>query len=162
MLTEEGFSSPDPRKIFIEDLITLIKEIDNPTNNYRILMLDANENINDSEGGLSKLVRETNLRDIFSEIGQEDCNIPTYVRGSGKIDYIFTSAELLPHIKHIGCLPFYMHNDSDHRELFIDITTDLIDNKVELKPPSKRIIGTNSCRMDKLIYKKYIDEQFRH
>jgi hypothetical protein len=34
-------------------------------------MLDANENINDSEGGISKLAQETNLIDVFSEIGNE-------------------------------------------------------------------------------------------
>jgi hypothetical protein len=162
MLTEDGYETPDPRKVFIQDIITLIKDHDQSTSNYTILMLDANENMNDSEGGLSSLVQETNLIDVFSEIGNEDCNIPTYTRGSRKIDYILASAELLPHIKYMGCLPFYMYNNSDHRGLFIDISVNMIGNKVELKQPVRRLIGTNSSRMDKFNYKKYRDDQFHH
>jgi hypothetical protein len=62
----------------------------------------------------------------------------------------------------MGCLPFYMYNNSDHRGLFIDIKTDFIDNKVQLKLPDKRHIGTNSTSKDKFSYKKFIDDQFRH
>jgi hypothetical protein len=36
MLTEDGISTPDPRKIFIQDIISLIKEHDQSTNNYTI------------------------------------------------------------------------------------------------------------------------------
>jgi hypothetical protein len=65
VLTEEGFYSPYPRKIFIEDMIILIKALTNSSNDYTILMMDANDNINDSEGSLSNLLRETKLSDIF-------------------------------------------------------------------------------------------------
>jgi hypothetical protein len=99
MLTEEGFLNPDPRKVFIDDIILMIQRHHNDDNNYTILMLDANENINDSEGGIAKLLQDTNLIDVFSNIGTEECNRPTYVRGTKKIDYIFTSISLLPFIK---------------------------------------------------------------
>jgi hypothetical protein len=88
MMSEEGFLTPDPRKIFIRDLIDIIKELDESKNSHTILMLDANENINDSEGGISYLIRETTLVDVFSEIGNDECSLPTYTRGSKKIDYI--------------------------------------------------------------------------
>jgi hypothetical protein len=153
MLIEDGFSAPDPRKIFIKDMIDLIKQLNQNTDNYTIMMLDANENIHDSEGGIELLLRENKLIDTFSEIGKDECNITTYVRGSRKIDYIFTSTELFPYLKHMGCLTFYMYNDSDHRGLFLYITTDLLDNKVELKLPDKRYIGNNSTTKDKYNYK---------
>jgi hypothetical protein len=45
MLSEEGYTNPDPRKIFIDDMIQVIREYDNDTNNYTILMFDANEKL---------------------------------------------------------------------------------------------------------------------
>jgi hypothetical protein len=48
MLTEEGIINPDPRKIFIDDIINMINEHSHK-DNYIILMLDANENVNDTE-----------------------------------------------------------------------------------------------------------------
>jgi hypothetical protein len=161
MLTEEGFVNPEPRKVFIEDIINIIQEHNNDANNHIILMLDANENINDSEGNISHLLKETKLIDVFSHISKEECNIPTYARGSKKIDYILTTTSLLPYINNVGCLPFYMYNNSDHRGLFIDISEELIDTKVALKKPIKRNIGTNSSGHEIYTYKKYIDSQFK-
>jgi hypothetical protein len=161
MLTEEGYSNPDPRKIFIQDITKTINELEQSTNNYIVLMLDANENINDSEGGIRSLLRDTMLTDTFSHIGNLECELPTYIRGSRKIDYIFTSYSLLPYIKNVGCIPFYMYNNSDHRGMFIDIEEKLIDNKIELQKPNKRNIGTQSTGLDIYNYKKYIDEKFR-
>jgi hypothetical protein len=161
MLTEEGYSNPDPRKIFIQDITKTITELEQCANNYIVLMLDANENINDSEGGIRSLLRDTTLIDTFSHIGNLECELPTYIRGSRKIDYIFTSHSLLPYIKNVGCIPFYMYNNSDHRGMFIDIEEKLIDNKIELQKPNKRNIGTQSTGLDIYNYKKYIDEQFR-
>jgi hypothetical protein len=95
MLTEEGVTNPDPRKIFIDDIINVINEYNKTINSYTILMLDANENVNDSEGGLGRLLQETNLVDAFSAIWHEECNIPTYVRVQKKIDHIFTSDSIV-------------------------------------------------------------------
>jgi ribonuclease HI len=161
MLTEDGIINPEPRKIFIEDMIDIIKKYNNDVNNHTILMLDANENINDTEGGLSQLLKETHLIDVFSHISNDECNIPTYVRGSKKIDYILTTISLVPFIKNIGCLPFYMYNNSDHRGLFLDISEKLINAKVELKRPSLRHIGTNCSGYEVYRYKQYIDKQFK-
>jgi hypothetical protein len=68
MLTEEGFTNPDPRKIFIDDIINVINEQNNTISNCTILMFDANEHVNDSEGGLAILLQETPLVDAYSII----------------------------------------------------------------------------------------------
>jgi hypothetical protein len=68
---------------------------------------------------------------------------------------------MLKYIKNTGCLPFYMYNNSDHRGMFIDVSEELIDDKVELQKPTKRHIGTNSSGYDIFNYKKYIDNQFK-
>jgi hypothetical protein len=142
-------------------MIQVIKEHNKDNSNYTILMLDANENMNDSEGGLTKLVQSTRLVDTFSHFGNRECNIPTYARGTKKIDYILTSPSLLKYITNLGCLPFYMYSNSDHRGLFLDISEALIDEKVELKKPPKRNIGTNCSNYDIFKYKKHIDTQFK-
>jgi hypothetical protein len=160
MLTEEGIINPDPRKIFMDDIINVINEHSH-NDNYIILMLDANENVNDTESGLDNLLQQTKLLDTFSYIGNDECNVPTFARGSKKIDYILTSATLIPYINNVGCLTFYMHNNSDHRGLFIDISKNLIDDKVELKQPAIRNIGSKCSGYEIYTYNQYIDKQFQ-
>jgi hypothetical protein len=94
---------------------------------------------------------ETSLIDTFSHIANSPCNIPTHTRGSKRIDYIFTSQNLLPYVKKMGYLSFYEANDSDHRGLFIDLNQNIVDKKVELVRPPERHIGTK-CRKH-IIYK---------
>jgi hypothetical protein len=80
MLMEEGFNDPNPRQIFIQDIITSIRTINKNPENYIIIMRDANENLNDSEGGLSKLLHETKLIDIFPLSEETNAIYPhTYV-----------------------------------------------------------------------------------
>ena len=160
MLMEEGIEDPDPRKIFIEDMINLIQELEMNPNHHIVLMLDANESIQDKEGSLRKLINSTTLTDVFSHLSGAECNIPTYYRDSRKIDYIFTSRNLFPYVKRCGILPFYQYNQSDHRGMFIDISNLLIDNKVELQRPSKRYIGSKNPGIDIYNYKQYIHQQF--
>lgn len=160
MLTEEGYEDPDPRKIFMDDMINLLKEQEMNPNNHIVLMMDANESISDKEGSLRQMLNSTTLVDVFSHINGNECNIPTYYRGSRKIDYIFTSSNLVPYITRCGILPFYHYIQTDHRGMFIDISNILIDNKVELQRPNKRYIGSKNPGIDIYNYKKYILQQF--
>jgi hypothetical protein len=75
MLAEENFSNPEPRTLCIDDMIKVVNDLDKDNSNYTILMKDANENINDSKGGLSKLTQSTNLLDTFTHFAHEECNI---------------------------------------------------------------------------------------
>jgi hypothetical protein len=82
ILKSKGYDDPDPRKIFIDDVIKVIKEQEKDPLSSTILMMDANEAINDKEGSIRKIFNTMNLVDTFSyHIGQE-CNIPTYSRGT--------------------------------------------------------------------------------
>ena len=80
-----------------------------------------------------------------------ECNIPTYVRGTKRIDFILTSINILPFVSRMGYTAFYEVNESDHRGMFIDLSNKLLDNRVELRRPKKRLIGSN-CKGE-LIYK---------
>jgi hypothetical protein len=123
-----------PRKIFMKDLIALIKDLEQDPLMMIILMMDANTSLHDESSPLKHMIAETSLVDAFQQVTGEPCNIPTYVRGSKRIDYIFTS-QLIPFINKVRYLGFYKSNDSDHRGLFIDVDDSLLDNKVELKRP---------------------------
>jgi hypothetical protein len=70
-----------------------------------------------------------------------------------------TSQNLLPYVKKPGYLAFYEANDSNHRGLFIDLHEAIIDNKVELKRPPKRHIGSKSKKEISYKYKQDIQNQ---
>jgi hypothetical protein len=81
MLTDDDTATNnDPQKMFIQDMIKLIMELEDP-NNYIILMLDASKSIYDSEGGIRKLLKTTSLINTFSIFTGAECTIPTYTRG---------------------------------------------------------------------------------
>lgn len=119
LLHEDGMENADPRNVFIVDMLILIKELEKSPDNYIVLMMDANEDINDKERGISKLLEETTLVDSFTEYARTDCDIATYARGTKRIDYIFTSANVMPFIERVGYTAFYSLNTSDHRVLFM-------------------------------------------
>jgi hypothetical protein len=56
-------------------------------------------------------------------------------------------------------LPLFEGNDGDHRGLFIDISNAMLDNKVELKRPEKRTIGSARKGSEIFHYKNELDEQ---
>jgi hypothetical protein len=88
----------------------------------------------------------------------EDCEISTYTRGKKRLDYILTSQNLIPFINQAGYLSFFEANESDHRGLFVDVSNHLLDNKVELKRPSKRMIGSSSNGKEIYDYKQMVHQ----
>lgn len=98
MLSQDGVIDPDPRAVFLDDLLDLIKIQELDPNNNIILLLDANESLFDTNSKLLNWIQKTTLTDCFSQLSNTPCNIPTHINGSKKIDYIFTSKNLLPHI----------------------------------------------------------------
>lgn len=66
MMIEDEVEFREPRALFIDNIIDIIKIQEAIENNFDVLMLDANETIYDSEGGLSRLMNNTTLVDAFS------------------------------------------------------------------------------------------------
>ena len=161
MLCQQGHPTCDPRKTFIDDMIELIKYEESQPNNSVIVMLDANEFLYDKSNDLQRLLKDTSLIDTFNRKLDCECNIATYEFGKKCIDYIFTSANLLPHVANVGYLAFG-ENDivSDHRGLFIDLHESFIENKIEFQRPEKRNIGSKSKQTTIYKYKKGVHDQF--
>jgi hypothetical protein len=70
------------------------KEYKDP-NNLCIFMSDANESINDKSGKIQKLLAEKTLVDTFALIAVYPGKMPTYTRGTKRIEYIFPSNALV-------------------------------------------------------------------
>jgi hypothetical protein len=160
ILTKDKWKEEDPRQLFITDIIKTIKDIEEDPNNLCVLMWDANESIEDKSGSIRKLMKETTLVDAFSQVAGDPGSIATYRRGKKRIDYILTSQSLVPYISRVGYLALYESNLSDHRGMFMDITENILDTKVNLSRPAKRHIGSKSTPVSIYNYKQYIHKQF--
>ena len=85
-------------------------------------MLDANDNMQDSDSQLQKLVYNTGLTDVtYQHHGLPPDDFRSYNRGSAQIDYMLASPELLPYIPYSGFLAF---RNSDHRLGYLDVELD--------------------------------------
>ena len=61
------------------------------------------------------------LRDIHMYLHQHDTTIPTYNRGTKRIDYILGTTTILPYVTKGGLLPFHYLKNTDHRTLYVEL-----------------------------------------
>lgn len=158
LLALEGIVNPDPRKQFITDLTKCVKEWQSPVDDVLISM-DANEQLGDSTKGLTYLMRECQLIDIFHHHHGVYPDFETFDLGSKRLDYIIGSASLLPFTQRCGYLPFYQGIPSDHRGMFIDLSLELIDGLTRLENTPTRYLHS-SFQQDVYKYKEYVTKEF--
>jgi exonuclease III len=130
LYTADKRKDADPRQLFITDIIKVIQDIEEDSNNLCILMWDANESIDDPSSAIKKILKETSLVDTFTQIAGDPGNLATYSRGRKRIDYMLTSQALVQHISRVGYLGLYESNNSDHRGMFMDIPESILDTTV--------------------------------
>ena len=123
-------------------------------------MMNANERIGGEKEGISRLLKDTGLVDIFSLHKASSCTIATHNKGTHRIDFMFGTSNLLPYIHQCGYTAFHQDIISDHRGMFIDISTILLDEKIVLQGPTPRTIGSHCRYKQTLLYKKYIINNF--
>ena len=121
MLSMEGFTYPQPHCQFNEDLMTYVKSLQSELDEIMILM-DANEQLGTSTQGLTYLMRECKLVDLFHQNHGVCPAFTTYGNGNRRLDYAIGSSPLVPFIQKCGYLPFYQGVSSDHRGLFVDLS----------------------------------------
>ena len=161
-LKQSGIDTPHPRKQFVIDLIQYIHNLNMKDDDMLLLMLDANEQIGTESTGIINFITHGGLVDLFTVYNCSPCVIPTYLKGSSRIDYIFGTPNILPYIRKCGYLSFNSGIISDHRGLFIDLCTSLIDNKTHHYEAPIREIGMHSTMDQTKKYKDYILTQFEH
>jgi hypothetical protein len=87
LLKRDQAVEANPRKSFVKDVIHLIQTIETDPR--------CDEDIDDSEGGLRKIITETMLMDVFPIVNDLECDTETYTWGKKRLDYILTSKSLL-------------------------------------------------------------------
>jgi len=66
-------------------------------------------------------MHEHELVDIHMALHDLDTEIPTYNRGTKRIDYIFGTNNIIPYVVKGGILPYHFITHTDHRGLYLDI-----------------------------------------
>ena len=116
----DGEVDPNPRKNFIRDLHTLVKEA-TENNQDLILMGDFNEVVGDDPKMMAKVLMAGDLTDVHAhKHGQ--AHIATYIRGRRRLDYCFVSPRILEHVLRCGFEAFHARKVCDHRGYFLDLS----------------------------------------
>jgi hypothetical protein len=109
---------PDPKRIFIEDLTTIVKKARIEDKDI-ILTGDFNELVGDNSRGMTTVLSAGNSTDAH-EHQHGTVNITTYTRGVKRLDYVFVTPRLVNHILRSGYEPFHTRIASDHRGYSVD------------------------------------------
>ena len=94
-LRRKGDPKPDPRSQLLTDLGHHIQQLTQDHIDSLILM-DANEAYSDRHSSLHAWIHKHSLTDVHMYLHQHDTAIPTHVRGTKRIDYVFATPSLLP------------------------------------------------------------------
>jgi hypothetical protein len=118
-LHASGIEKPNPRAQVLMDLANRIAVGEDV-----VLMIDANESLNDSWSEFSKFVRRTKLIDI---VGQRHGTIDepaTHTKGTERIDHVLMSEGISEFVIATGILEFEEFCNSDHRAIYADVDMD--------------------------------------
>ena len=109
-----------PCDIIINDIVKAVKQ-KQQHNHDIILIINSNETITLSSGGIAKVFRECRLFDPLHQQHGETIEGPSHINRSERIDFIFVTAKLLPFIKTSKSTGFNKLTNLDHKGLYIDI-----------------------------------------
>jgi hypothetical protein len=160
MMLNRGIKKPDPRKQFLIDIVKFIKNLELTENDYLLITLDANNSNDNDHETINNLVRELNIVDMYME--RHGCHeqFPTHENGSKRIDYILCSRNLMQFVQRVGYIKFNECFDSDHRAVFCDISTNILQTRTPNVDNRTRAVGTNSTNKEGDLYVKYINKFF--
>jgi len=164
LLQAHGLSNPNPRKLFLSDLITQIKQW-RTDNKEVILCLDANEPIDDPRSDISRIFTETDLIDLHYHRHPALRKPATHQRGSKAIDLIAGSPLVASALLHAWIHPFGdpVMIKGDHRLLGIDLDPEVLFGHADLTLPKQQTRGTNSRHPQKVTkFCKQVIKQCNH
>ena len=108
-----------PRNAFIADFASYLRTIRSADSAF-IIMGDFNEVVGMNSAGFSKITTEFELMDVMTHFHPIAGEVPTYARGSKRLDYVFCTQNVLSSITACGIEPFNQNILSDHRGIFVD------------------------------------------
>jgi hypothetical protein len=95
-----NIGEPDPKKIFITDLIEAVKKARAEDKDF-ILTGDFNELVGDDPNKMAKVLEAGCLTDAH-EHQHDEVDIKTYTQGHKRLDYVFVTPEMVDHILRSG------------------------------------------------------------
>ncbi|KAI2514050.1 hypothetical protein MHU86_434 [Fragilaria crotonensis] len=113
---DQGYKSPNPRKLFFQHLAEVIRQLQDDGNAI-LLMMDANSQPH-NESFFENFLVSCNLVDLH----QDNPPNSTYIGSpSRRIDFIYGSESLAQKCVRAGALAYNEGPQSDHRGLFVDL-----------------------------------------
>jgi hypothetical protein len=161
-IKELGLSST-ARSLCLEDLTSLIAKTKLQFGDSCgiILMMDANESIEEPSSQLPEFLRTNDLIDSVAASQEFSTTIASHERSTTgrRIDFIFVSRSWISTIQRSGYLPFYGALDSDHRGIYVDIDLAFSTDKEYIQTVT-RIIGSHETTTTILKYQEDVYNQF--
>jgi hypothetical protein len=84
-------------------------------------MGDFNEELGSSIQGITKVVADCSLVDVYAAKHSLEDEVPTYSRGTKRLDYILMTRTVASHVTRCGAGPFNHRFFSDHRGIYVDL-----------------------------------------
>ena len=155
----QGLDKPNPRLLMWKALESFILSLQS-RGDLIVLMMDANGTFNDGELSMNRLRTICNLRDPHA-LRNDEPPMPSYARGSQKIDFILVSDAILSTGALVGAGTLALHHGifSDHTLLFIDL-----DEHRLLRAASSKIMSPHGRLLNsknKIARRKYKREFLR-
>jgi len=127
ILLQHGHNNPNPRELFIHDIIEFVRRWQ-PTHDI-LLCLDANDTaIHSKDHGIDRILEATNLIDLHRFKFPTLPTPATHQRGSKTIDYCLGSRGFANALKGAWMLPFGMPCTltGDHRTIGLEFDHDIL------------------------------------
>jgi hypothetical protein len=114
-----GVTNPNPRKQCVEDIQREITRL--VTNDEKVVVVgDFNKLLGHDPGLMASVCAKSSLFDVHAIFHGGAADIPTYARGSKRLNYCIASTSLESYIAVSGFNLFNECLHSDHRALFVD------------------------------------------
>ena len=155
-LKAAGIAQPNPRLQFIRDFHDELRHRARNQEAF-IIVGDLNEVVGRDPDLFASISSTYDLFDAHDFFLGESADVPTYNRGSNRIDYCFMSTSLRSTYSASGFNPFHLLYPSDHRAHYLDITLSsfLGQQPPLLAPPSLREISSHSVSVKKFVSVAY-------
>ena len=146
-LRARGLTNPNPRKQFDKDLLAFLQSI-HQQGHRMILLGDLNETTNNS-----KLIQQFKKYGLYDMIKDRHDNLPNFrscLKGGNTIDYAFCSISIPRSVTASTYEPFYLHSNSDHRGIVIDLNRHTLFDRpqVLVAAPQRGVMSTNHIQSE--------------
>jgi hypothetical protein len=121
LLRLAGVTFPNPRQQCVDDLQSAVAK--SVANQEAIIIIgDFNEQLGRLPNLMASVFAKNDLFDVHARFHGIAADIPTYARGTTRLDYCGASVRLTDFIHSSGFNLFNEHFHSDHRASFVDIS----------------------------------------